>query len=646
MSLLQAVLHGSCPAVTGDLGVSSGRLSHGLIVDLSLGITHLESVLLDGCLGLGVAGNGVLESQAKVSSVSLKLLLHPESLSLALGLSLKGNLHGVQGLGLGLLHKQELFLLLSQAALNLLPCSPPAQGWPQHLVLLLLKGGLSLLQGRLKLQLLGLQTLPDFVNLVDGAATLADLVHDVLDLVGEGLVLPADFLKLEHSLLVGGLHLEQLRGGVASLLLANVKVERQAVDLTLPLADDLVKLLGLPLHGGIEDLGLVQAVGHVVALRGNLALGLLNLGQLCVQVVNGSLSQTSGELHPGHLKLLTLGDSVGLVLLAPALGLSLSLGTEPQGVLTAGSLLVKGLTCSIKLVLQVPVFAKEQTPLAGLVVAQSLDIVELGSQGSLLLGQDVQVVVKVSNDAEKVRVLNGNLVLGGCKVTESQVGIVNLLVDGVETLQHGLVGLVRGGLGPHDLVSGSAGVGNLIHDLALVLLNLALHFSESINLLRHLSNGIALLPLQVSKNGLLLDVGLFHILAELVHLCVPLLVKFNLGSGGTAGLIQALSKGVNLPGQVGPLPLGLCASLALSLQFLLHGLNTALDLLDSLLGLCHEVLLVIELGGQLGVVLVLVANHNLEVTLCPLELSNTILRHLEVTLNLPLLLLERSPALL
>merc|ERR1719178_455032 len=392
----------------------------------------------------------MLEGQSKVSSVSLKLLLHPESLSLALGLSLKGNLHGVESLGLGLLHEDEFLLLLSKTTLNLLPDGVELQLAPQHLILLLLKGGLGLLQGRLKLELLGLKALPDFVNLVDGASALADLVHDILDLVGESLVLPADFLQLEHGLLVGRLNLEQLRGGVASLLLADIEVVGQAINLALPLADDLVKLLGLPLHGGIEDLGLVQAVGHVVALRGNLALGLLNLGQLCVQVVNGSLSlsQTSGELHPGHLKLLTLGDSVGLVLLAPALGLSLSLGTEPQGVLTAGSLLVKGLTCSIKLVLQVPVFAKEQTPLAGLVVAQSLDIVELGSQGSLLLGQDVQVVVKVSNDAEKVRVLNGNLVLGGCKVTESQVGIVNLLVDGVETLQHGLVGLVGGGLSP------------------------------------------------------------------------------------------------------------------------------------------------------------------------------------------------------
>merc|ERR1719433_1100154 len=484
-SLLQAVLHGSCPPVASNLGVSSSRLGHGLFVDLGLSITHLEGVLLDGGLGLGVACNGVLKSQAKVGSVSLKLLLHPESLSLALGLSLKGSLHGVQGLGLGLLHKQELFLLLSQAALNLLPDSVEFQLAPQHLVLLLLKGGLGLLQSRLKLQLLGLQTLPDFVDLVDGAATLADLVHDVLDFVGEGFVLPADFLELEHSLLVGRLDLEQFRGGVASLLLADVKVEGQAVNLALPLADDLVKLLGLPVHGSVQDLGLVQAVGHVAALRSNLGLGLLHLVQLGVQVVNGSLSlrQSCSQLHLGHLELLTLGYSIGLILLAPALCLTLSLGSQAENVLTSGSLLVKGLTCTVKLVLQISVFSEKQSPLTSLVVAESLDVVELGSKCGFLLGQDVQVVVKVSNDAEKVRVLNGNLVLGGGKVTESQVGVVNLLVDGIESLQHGLVGLIGRSLGPHHLVSGSAGIGDLVHDLDLVLLNFALHFPQSINLL-------------------------------------------------------------------------------------------------------------------------------------------------------------------
>merc|ERR1712168_1622150 len=188
--LLKAVGNSSSPAVGGDLSIGSSRLGSGLLVNLDLGIAHLLGVLLDGGLGLGVASNGVLEGQTKVGSISLKLLLHPESLSLALGLSLEGNLHRVESLGLGLLHEDEFLLLLSKAALNLLPDGVELQLAPQHLVLLLLKGGLGLLQCRLKLQLLGLKALPDFVNLVDGASALADLVHDVLDLIGQSLDSP------------------------------------------------------------------------------------------------------------------------------------------------------------------------------------------------------------------------------------------------------------------------------------------------------------------------------------------------------------------------------------------------------------------------------------------------------------------------
>merc|ERR1719449_12384 len=194
--------------------------------------------------------------------------------------------------------------------------------------------------------------------------------NDDLDHDGESRVLPADFLQLKHGLLVGRLNLEQLRGGVASLLLADIEVVGKAVDLALPFANDLVELLGLPVHGSVQDLSLVKAAGHLADLSGNLALGLLNLVQLGVQVVNGSLcfGQPCSQLHLGHLKLLTLGNGVRLILLSPARGLSLSLGNKPQGVLTAGSLLLEGTAGSIKLVLQVPVFAKEQAPLAGLVV--------------------------------------------------------------------------------------------------------------------------------------------------------------------------------------------------------------------------------------------------------------------------------------
>merc|ERR1719373_1018037 len=84
--LLEAVLHGGGLAVGGDLGVGSGGLSLGLGVNLDLGISDLELVLLDGVLGLSTAGNGVLQSKSEVTRVSLQLLLHSESLSLTLGL--------------------------------------------------------------------------------------------------------------------------------------------------------------------------------------------------------------------------------------------------------------------------------------------------------------------------------------------------------------------------------------------------------------------------------------------------------------------------------------------------------------------------------------------------------------------------------
>merc|ERR1712133_278955 len=114
---------------------------------------------------------------------------------------------------------------------NLLSDSIQLQLTSQHLVLLLLQSSLSLLQGRLQLQLLGFQTLPDFVNLVDRAASLADLVHDILDLIGKSLVLPADFFQLENSLFISRLHLEQLGGSVTGFLLANIKIEGKTIDL-------------------------------------------------------------------------------------------------------------------------------------------------------------------------------------------------------------------------------------------------------------------------------------------------------------------------------------------------------------------------------------------------------------------------------
>merc|ERR1719232_791976 len=63
--------------------------------------------------------------------------------------------------------------------------------------------------------------------------------------------------------------------------------------------------------------------------------------------------------------------------------------------------------------------------LSSLVVTESLDVIELSSQGSLGLGQHVEVVLKISNNTEKFSILISNLVLGHSKVSKSQVGCIN-----------------------------------------------------------------------------------------------------------------------------------------------------------------------------------------------------------------------------
>merc|ERR1719281_1456132 len=131
--------------------------------------------------------------------------------------------------------------------------------------------------------------------------------------------------------------------------------------------DGLVELLGLSLHGSVDNLGLVEVGGHLVDLGLDLALGLLNLGQLGIEVVNGSLSLgvPGGQLHLGHLELLGLGNSICLILLSHGSSISLSLGVESEDVVTSSSLFIKSLLGEVKFVLQVPVFAQQKLSLSG-----------------------------------------------------------------------------------------------------------------------------------------------------------------------------------------------------------------------------------------------------------------------------------------
>merc|ERR1719281_2183900 len=188
--------------------------------------------------------------------------------------------------------------------------------------------------------------------------------------------------------------------------------------------DGLVELLGLSLHGSVDNLGLVEVGGHLVDLGLDLALGLLNLGQLGIEVVNGSLSLgvPGGQLHLGHLQLLSLGHGLLLVLLPHGGGVTLSLGVQSEDVLTSSHLLIQSFLGSVKLVLEVPVFAEQKLSFSGLVVAESLHVIQLSGEGGLGLGQHVEVVLQVANNSQQLAVLVGNLVLGHFEVPEGEVG--------------------------------------------------------------------------------------------------------------------------------------------------------------------------------------------------------------------------------
>merc|ERR1719211_267022 len=418
---------------------------------------------------------------------------------------------------------------------------------------------LGLAESSLQLHLLGLKTLADFVNLVDGASTLADLVHDVLDLVGEVLVLPPDLVKLEHSLLVGRLHPEQLRGGVAGLLLGRVKIHANGIDLALPFANNPVELLGLLLHSQVKDLSLVKGLSLSLEVRGKLSASLVKLSKLGLQLVSGGigLGQTSLHLQLGHLELLGLGDSLLLVPHTQHVSLSEGLVQGTGKVLLGADLLLIVVLHAGHLVLGIPELAEKGLPLLGLVVSNSPGLVQLVGEGELQLGEHVGRVLHLLQLAEEVSVLGSDLPLGSLHVVEGEGGLLDLLALVVEGAQEVPVRLLRSSLGPVDLVDGSTGIGDLAHDEGLVLLNLVLHLVELLNLLGHLSNGV------------LLDVGLLEIAAELGHLSLTLLVQLDLGRGGSRGLSETLSHVLKLASQVGPLALGLGASLPLGLQLLL-----------------------------------------------------------------------------
>ena len=116
----------------------------------------------------------------------------------------------------------ELFLLLMNLAVNLLSDLSKLKLSPQDLVLLLLKGSLSLLKSSLQLLLLLLKASALFVQVMDGTTSISKLIKQILDFISKVLVLPLHNIELFNSLIPSSLEAEEFAVEVSAFLLAGI----------------------------------------------------------------------------------------------------------------------------------------------------------------------------------------------------------------------------------------------------------------------------------------------------------------------------------------------------------------------------------------------------------------------------------------
>ena len=134
----------------------------------------------------------------------------------------------------------ELLFLLVDLAVNLLADLSKLKLGAEDLVLLLLKGSLSLLKSSLELLLLNLQASALLVKLMDGAATITQLVKEILDLISKVLVLPLNNVQLLNCFIPSSLQPEELAVVVAALLLACLNFSNKVINLCFPFTNNLL----------------------------------------------------------------------------------------------------------------------------------------------------------------------------------------------------------------------------------------------------------------------------------------------------------------------------------------------------------------------------------------------------------------------
>merc|ERR1719245_1509981 len=168
----------------------------------------------------------------------------------------------------------------------------------------------------------------------------------------------------------------------------------------------------------------------------------------------------------------------------------------------------------------------------------------------------------------------------------------------------------------------------------------------AVNLLTEVRHGVVVLHAESSKSSLLSNVQLLQLSLESGKLSLTLLVEFNLGGSVGASLLQAGGDVLNVLLEHGAALLSLGTVASLNIELLIKLLNAGHQFLGLLGVLGGEGGLIINLGREGRSLLLLARNSSKKFSLDTLKIGDGLLGQLQVSLKLPLGLLNISLDLL
>merc|ERR1712241_80173 len=476
-------------------------------------VPQLSLVTLDRLVSFRVGFVGVVKSNFQLIDVSLQLLLDPQGLSLGTRLSLKGSLHGLHGTLVIFACVVKLLFLLMDLAINFLANLSKLKLSTKNLVFFLLKCSLSLLKSCLELFLLNLQTAALLVKLVNGAASISQLVKQILDLISQILVLPLNNIQLLNCFIPCSLQPEELTVVVTVLLLAGFNFSKEIVDLGLPFSNNLIKVLATALSDDGSSMDPLVLELQIFKLSFKTVLGLLSAGNLLVQGLNCLLSllDTGAQLVLATLKLINTSKTFSLVFGPPQLAFSLGLGEGFESIRLLLIFLFNALLEIFQLSVHVLELAQERSTIPGLSISHPLGVLQLGSEGDFVLTKSSNGILGFLHLSLQILVLNLKLFARRVSLIQSPCHLIQLLVSlNNEALSKLSIPLMVSPL-PHGLIQSSPGLLEVTFHASLILLSLGLHLVQSIDVLSHFSHVVVVLLPQSSQGTFMGNVGLLQL---------------------------------------------------------------------------------------------------------------------------------------